>query len=104
VTLNRIPLLALPVVSLVVLAGCTQTVDPSAAANVIRSQIGKFGPITASAVSCPSGVKKKDGTTLHCRVTLGNTSTGAQANGTITLHITDGGARAEFTRSDIHFD
>ena len=91
----------LPVFGLV-LAGCTQTVDHKSAENVIKSQIGKFGPVQATSVSCPSGIKKKQGVSFNCKVTLKNTSNNATANGTITLHITNGGNRAEFTNADIH--
>ncbi len=92
---------ALPI-SAIALAACgTVTVDPKSAENVIRSNIPKFGSIQATSVSCPGGVEKKDGKTLNCKVTLKNTSTGATASGTITLHITNGGKEATFTSSDI---
>jgi len=84
------------------LAGCTQTVDHKSAENVIKTQITKFGPVQATSVSCPGGVKKKQGVSFNCKVTLKNTSNNATASGTITLHITNGGNRAEFSQSDIH--
>jgi hypothetical protein len=78
------------------------TVDPMSAENVIKSNIGKFGSIQAKFVSCPSGVEKVDGAKFDCQVTLVNTSTGAQASGTITLHIGNGGQEATFSSSDIN--
>ncbi len=78
------------------------TVEPGSAENVIKANIGKFGSIQAKSVSCPSGVEKVDGAKFACQVTLVNTSTGAQASGTITLHITNGGQEATFSGSDIN--
>ncbi len=86
----------------VTLAGCTSTVDRASAENVIKTQIGKLGPLVAKSVSCPDNVKKKDGVSFACKVTLRNTANGATAMGTITLHITGGGNRAMFSGSDIH--
>lgn len=78
------------------------TVEPKSAENVIESNTGKFGSIQAKSVSCPSGVQKVDGAKFDSQVTLVNTSTGAQASGTITLHLTNGGTQATFSGSDIN--
>ncbi len=102
-TRRRLGLMAAVPVCAVALAACgTVTVDPKSAENVIRTNIGKFGSIQATSVSCPGGVEKKDGKTLNCKVTLKNTSTGATASGTITLHIVNGGKEATFGASDVH--
>jgi Domain of unknown function (DUF4333) len=92
---------AVPVCAFALAACGTETVDPTSAENVIKSNIGKFGSIQAKSVKCPSGVDKKDGVSFKCNVTLVNTSTGAQASGTITLHITNGGKEATFSGSDV---
>lgn len=86
-----------------VLAGCSSTVDSKSAENVIKSQLGNIGPLKATSVSCPSGVSKKAGVSFSCKVTMLNTSNNVTGTGTITLHITNGGARAEFSASDLHF-
>ena len=94
--------ITVPVFGLV-LAGCTQTVDPKSAENVIKTQIGKLNPnITATSVSCPDGVKKKSGVSFNCKASLKNTSNNATANATITLHITNNGNTAQFFPSDVH--
>ncbi len=100
---GRLGLMAAVPVCAVALAACgTVTVDPKSAENVIKTNIGKFGSITATSVSCPGGVEKKDGKTLKCKVTLKNTSSGQTASGTITLHITNGGKEAVFSASDVN--
>lgn len=100
---RALPVLAIAPVCAVALAACgTATVDPGSAENVIKSQIGRLGPIEATKVSCPSGVDKKQGVSFNCTVTLKNTSNGTTGSGTITLHITNGGSRAVFSTSDIH--
>ena len=73
------------------------TVDPKSAEHVIETNIQKFGSIQAKSVSCPSGVEKVEGATLVCQVTLVDTSPGAQASGTITLHLINGGQEATFS-------
>lgn len=85
------------------IAGCSSTVDPKSAENVIKSQIGNIGPLKATSVSCPGSVNKKAGVSFNCQVTLLNTSNNVTGTGTITLHITNGGSRAEFSASDLHF-
>ncbi len=100
---RALPALVVAPACAIALAGCgTATVDPGSAENVIKSQIGKLGPIKATKVSCPGGVKKKQGVSFNCTVTLENTSNGATGSGTITLHITNGGNRAVFSTADIH--
>jgi hypothetical protein len=91
----------MPVAALV-LAGCSQTVDPKSAESVITSNISKLGPLKATSVSCPDNVNKKAGTSFSCKVTLVNTTNNATGKGTITLHITNGGNRAVFRGSDVH--
>ncbi len=88
-----------------VLAGCTQTVDPKSAENVIKTQINKlpqFSSVQATSVSCPDNVKKKNGVSFNCKASLKNTSNNATANATITLHIVNGGNTAQFGPSDVH--
>ena len=94
-------LAAVPVFA-VTLAGCTETVDPKSAENIIKNNIGVYGPLKATSVSCPGGVKKKQGVSFSCKVTLENTSNGAKGSGTITLHIISGGKKAIFYPSDVH--
>ncbi len=94
-------LMALPVLG-ISLAACGTTVDPASGEKLIRD-FAKQNQATVKSVSCPSGVKPKDGTTFTCKVDLSENSTGKEHKGTITVHITGGGKKVEITGSqDIH--
>ncbi len=84
------------------LAACGTTVDPASGEKLIRD-FAKQNAATVKSVSCPSGVKPKDGTTFDCKVDLTDNSSGKEHKGTITVHITGGGKKVEITGSqDIH--
>ena len=94
-------LITVPVLG-VALAACGTTVDPASGEKLIRD-FAKQNQATVKSVSCPSGVKPKDGTTFDCKVDLTENSTGKEHKGTITVHITGGGKKVEITGSqDIH--
>lgn len=102
ITVRRIvpALVTVPVLG-ITLAACGTTVDPSSGEKLIRD-FAKQNGSTVKSVSCPSGVKPKDGTTFDCKVDL-KTGNGKDHKGTITVHITGGGKRVEITGSqDIH--
>jgi hypothetical protein len=85
------------------LAACgTTTVDPKSGENLIRTYVKRLPSATLKSVSCPSGVKPKDGTTFDCKVDITD-STGKEHKGTITVHITGGGKKVEIQGSqDVH--
>ena len=88
----------------VALGACgTTTVDPKSGENVIKNNIAKLsaGVASVKSVSCPGGVKPKDGNTLKCKVTLIQKSNGSEHKGTITVHITGGGKKVEFGPTDV---
>jgi hypothetical protein len=86
------------------LAACgTTTVDPKSGETLIRSYVKRSPSVTLKSVSCPSGVKPKDGTTFDCKLDVRDNSTGADHKGTITVHITGGGKKVEILGSqDVH--
>jgi hypothetical protein len=94
-------LMTVPVLG-ISLAACGTTVDPASGEKLIRD-FAKQNQAAVKSVSCPSGVKPKDGSTFDCKVDLTENSTGKDHKGTITVHITAGGKKVEITGSqDIH--
>jgi hypothetical protein len=84
------------------LAACGSTVDPKSGENLIRDYVKRSPSVKLSSVSCPSGVKPKDGTSFNCKVAVKDSS-GANHSGTITVHITSGGKKVEILGpQDIH--
>jgi hypothetical protein len=100
--LHRRGLAAVPAIA-IVLAGCGSTIDPSSGENLIRNFIKRSPAVTLKSVSCPSGVKPKDGTTFDCRVSVTDSRTRAVHSGTITVHVTGSGKKIEILGGqDIH--
>jgi hypothetical protein len=95
----RRALLALPALSLV---GCATTIDPASTEHTISSNIHKFGPLEAKSVTCPGGVKRAQGVTFSCKLTLANTANGTTGSGTITVHEINGGNDIHFGPADVH--
>jgi hypothetical protein len=95
-------LIAVPVLGGAVAACGTTTIDPKSGEDLIRNFARQNGGIVKS-VSCPSGVKPKDGTSFGCKVRIADASTGAQRSGTITVHVTGGGKKVEILGAqDVH--
>jgi uncharacterized protein (DUF2147 family) len=95
-------LIAVPALGGAVAACGTTTIDPKSGEDLIRNFAKQNGG-TVKSVSCPSGVKPKDGTTFSCKVRIADSTTGAQRSGTITVHVTAGGKRVEILGAqDIH--
>ena len=101
---KRLWSIVLGLVGLGALAGCgTTTVDPKSGENLIRTYVKRNPSLTLTSVSCPSGVKPKDGNTLNCKVNIKDDSTNVDHKGTITVHITGGGKKVEILGAqDIH--
>jgi hypothetical protein len=98
----RLALPALLAMAALTFAGCTSTVDPAAAEHAITVNMHKFGPLQVKSVSCPSGVKQRQGASFSCTLTLHNTANGTTGAGTITIHVANGGHALHFGANDVH--
>jgi hypothetical protein len=96
-------LIGLPLLGGALGACGTTTVDPKSGENLIRTYVKRSPSVTLKSVSCPSGVKPKDGTTFDCKLDVKDASTGVDHKGTITVHITGGGKKVEILGAqDVH--
>ncbi len=86
-----------------VLSACgTTTVDPESAENVIRHRINVPGStVSVTSVTCPSGVEPTPGTSFDCKLTVTDKPTEKQRSGTITVHILNGN-RSQIGPQDLH--
>jgi Domain of unknown function (DUF4333) len=95
-------LIAIPVLGGALAACGTTTVDPKSGEDLIRTYVKRSPSVTLKSVSCPSGVKPKDGTAFNCKLVVRDSS-GKDHPGTITVHITSGGKKVEILGAqDIH--
>jgi hypothetical protein len=95
-------LIAIPVLGGALAACGTTTVDPKSGQDLIRTFVKRSPTATLKSVSCPSGVKPKDGTAFNCKVVVRDNS-GKDHSGTITVHITSGGKKVEILGAqDVH--
>jgi hypothetical protein len=95
-------LIAIPVLGGALAACGTTTVDPKSGEDLIRTYVKRSPTVSLKSVSCPSGVKPKDGTAFNCKLVVRDSS-GKDHPGTITVHITSGGKKVEILGAqDIH--
>jgi hypothetical protein len=77
------------VLTAVVLAGCSSTLDPRSGQQLIRGVVARYKIGRVDSVSCPSGLPATVGTAFDCHVEISPAS-GKRVSGTITVHIVKG--------------